>query len=768
MTASIFRRLLRDRRGATAMILALMSVPMIIAAGAAVDFSRVASARAQLQYAVDEAALAGAGTYQTNQDGTKAYNVASTAFATAAASLGNYAAVTSTQGTDCNPSGATGITCGTTSTASGVVSLCPSTTVYCVEVTAQATLKNSLLGFIIPTDVLNVVSVAQSTGANLLDTGNFSHTGVGYGSDLDAVYAYAVPTDASGNPAFGNIPTPNSYCANSAYGPIQYQPTTAAASGVTSCNYVLIGTNSSNSGTGSLSFADTDPVAFSYTNFDGGTYSYTNEITDLDTTVFNSSTGVSTNTGLPTHYTNEIYVTYALLGVTTTKYYAQGTIISGITLWASCPAHNLYGSIEAYPNANAADDLVPYQDSINTFSSAWEMMGYPPTHATNHALLPFLGPPNGLTIAGTGYIIRAICPQWPTTGTTMATNPATATFTPGNLPSGYSPVASASGSFPTASNVPVYSTYYPDVTYSSTSGTYPPAIAGCTPATSALDGAVTPTAFNPWWGWSPPNNTDPDPGGAYADPGGGAVTDCTAARVSSGGGGITYTQNALQSARYNDCTFIIQPLGNAVPESNSVPELPDYYTYTESSTAFTAQTTGNANGVISLNAVPSGNLFNIVATESPVVIGMTPVYDGVGNGNATGYVPATVTVSGTGPYSVTEPPVNGSDHYPPEDTSHQCYNPQANGFNGSLLPNAAQPNNDSPITPVDPVENPEFGAVYCNVNPPPVYVMFWNDMGAYTTPARYNDDLGYGNAISEFTCPTPGNAGSTGPPALVY
>jgi hypothetical protein len=126
-----------------------------------------------------------------------------------------------------------------------------------------------------------------------------------------------------------------------------------------------------------------------------------------------------------------------------------------------------------------------------------------------------------------------------------------------------------------------------------------------------------------------------------------------------------------------------------------------------------------------------------------------------------------VSISGTGPYTVTEPPAYGTDNYPPEDSSHQCYNPQANGINGALLPGADQPNNDSPVTPIDPVENPEYGAVSCNSNPPPNYALFWNDMGSWAQPPRYNDDLGYANAVTEFTCPTPGTPGATGPPSLI-
>jgi Flp pilus assembly protein TadG len=743
--AETLKKFLREGRAATAIIIALMSVPLIIASGAAVDFSRISSARAQLQFAVDAAALAGAGAFQTNLDGTAAYNVAATAFAASAASLSNYASVTSTVGTLCNSAGVANVTCGTKSSSSGVTTQCPSTTIYCVEVTAQATLRNSLLGFLIPTDVLNVVSAAQSTGTTSVGAGNFHHVGVGYGSDLSAIYAYAVPTDTAGNPAYNNVPTPNAYCSNSSYGPIQYEPTSTAANGVSTCNYVLIGENSGSAGAGSINFPASDPVAFTFVNFSGGTI--TSGTSDLDDTYFNPFTGATAINLLnaPTHFFDELYVT--ILGIT--LYVPYGEAILGIALYGNCPAHNLYGSINAYPNAT--NDIVPYQDSINTYSSAWTMLGYPPTHSTNHALLPFLGPANNLVIGTSLVTVRAICPQWPTAYTQIV---ATTSFSPSTLPSGYAPVTNQSGNFPTATNVPVFATYYPDVPYTASNGTYPPVIAGCTPATYAGDGGVTPSADNPWWGWSPANNTEMDPGGSSENPGGSAVTNCTSTKLNSGATAITATQGVTQSSIYNNCAFLIQPLGTSVSTNNGVPDLPDYYTYTVNPTAFAAGTTGNPSNIISSQTLP--------------LYGITPVYDGVGNSNATGYVPTRVSISGTGPYIVTEPPGYGTDGYPPEDTSHQCYNPQANGINGTLLPGTDQPNNDSPVTPVDPVANPEYGAVLCNANPPPSYTLFWNDMGSWSQPPYYNDDLGYNNAVTEFTCPTPGTPGTTGPPALVY
>ncbi len=71
------------------------------------------------------------------------------------------------------------------------------------------------------------------------------------------------------------------------------------------------------------------------------------------------------------------------------------------------------------------------------------------------------------------------------------------------------------------------------------------------------------------------------------------------------------------------------------------------------------------------------------------------------------------------------------------------------------------------MLPIDPVENPQFGIVYCNSNPPYSYGLVWNDMGSWAGPPRYNDDMGYQNAVTDFTCPVPNAPGSNGGPATL-
>ncbi len=60
MLRSFAARLSRDQSGAVAQILALAVLPLVFAAGAAVDYSRASSERAKLQAALDAAVIAGA------------------------------------------------------------------------------------------------------------------------------------------------------------------------------------------------------------------------------------------------------------------------------------------------------------------------------------------------------------------------------------------------------------------------------------------------------------------------------------------------------------------------------------------------------------------------------------------------------------------------------------------------------------------------------------------------------------------------------------
>jgi Flp pilus assembly protein TadG len=796
---SLVKKFLRSRRSATAVALAIMTVPLLISASAAVDFSRIASARTLLQASADSAAIAGAGAWQTSQSNTDASNVTSAAYLGTGAQLPKFV-------TTGNPtvalacSSATAAICGGTANfSSGNVSRCPSGFEYCVVVSAQATLKNSLFAAIIPSEILSVTAIATTAfPPNTISQGDFTHTSIGLGSDLSGIYAYVLPEDGNGNPEDGNVPTPNSSCANSSKtnnGPIGDETNLSPVASTTPCNFLLIGLSTGGSGSGSLSFATSDPIGFTFVNFTGGSASST----DLDTTIYNTKTGASTlPSNLNTHngtnttvayceqnldcteYPSEIYVggsgavngqncvtgtnganycgagytvpavpAVAFVAPTPTKPGIQGNSGSPATvLYGYCPAHNLYGSINAYPNAT--NNIVPVQDSINTFSSAEEVIGFPPTHATNHALIPFLGPVNTQTISQTitslpngaksqqskTYTVQAVCPQWPIPSNSTISARGSFSFTPTGFTTSDSEV------------VNVYSTYYPDATFTSNlygNNIYPPAIAGCTPATNATDGGVTPTADDPWWGWSPSNANDFDPGNT-------SLHNCTFVHVSSAGTMTTAAQvtgsngqSPPFTAAYDNCALLVQNLGQ------NASSLPNFWTYLASPTVFTGGTTGTGN--------PSGIISMTKGTGSvPTKVTIKSAGSGTFNG-----------VSFTNSFTVSEQPGGGTTGNPPQDTSHQCYNPQANGkaqgtFENALGMTVNDNNND---TPIDPVENPQLGVVLCGSNPSnESYGLYWNDMGAFANPPLYNDDLGYSNAITEFTCPSPGSTSGGGPATL--
>ena len=72
-----------------------------------------------------------------------------------------------------------------------------------------------------------------------------------------------------------------------------------------------------------------DPLAFSFVNFTGGTE--TSGSFDLDDTTLNTATGVVTNTGSATKFTSEIYVTTG--GATTYPNNGAGETIGTTALY---------------------------------------------------------------------------------------------------------------------------------------------------------------------------------------------------------------------------------------------------------------------------------------------------------------------------------------------------------------------------------------------------------------------------------------------------
>ena len=247
--------------------------------------------------------------------------------------------------------------------------------------------------------------------------------------------------------------------------------------------------------------------------------------------------------------------------------------------------------------------------------------------------------------------------------------------------------------------------------------------------------------------------------------------------------------SAQQTATYSNCPFIIQPIGTDAPTNSSGATVPpDYYSYTVLPGAFAAKKTGNPANIVGLfpffDEVTSGT--PVVYTEPTPTYGPLPTGTDsndsnitvvVGNGtngvasgvtqitdkDAPGYHPTTekITSNSDGSYTVLEEPGQNKDADLPEDISHQCLNPQANGLAAGT--HTGDSNNG---TPIDPVENPQLGAIQCGSSPPPSYALYWKNLGPNSNPPQFDDTIEYNNVITVFTCPTPSVTTGGGPSTL--
>ena len=832
---TFIKRLFHDRRGATAVALAIMAVPLMITAGAAVDLSRAASARALLQASTDAAAIAGAGAWQSSESYQYAASVTTAAYTGTASQLPKFITISTPtpdltctgSTTQCGGKAGSGTYVTTTSTYG-----CPSSAEYCVVVKATGVLKNSLLSFLIPSELLSARSMATTAFPAQIISGKNIPPSPGFGSagDVSGIYAYAVPMSGPGanaTPDYTSLPTPNSACNNyAAIGPLAQlakSSSTAAA-----CNYLFIALSTS-SGTagagGSIALQQNQPIGFNFVNYSGangyhsGNYYQTSTNLEVYTngsttpTYHQNSTAITTSE--TTTYTYNYYAcmqdqldesgncpqTQAnFLGTntsasgtdrTTTQNYPYNnttiyvttvvtstTVRNTATLTGACPDHTLYGSLDSISvNTTTGQNNVgiPVADSLNVYSSAYEVAGYPPTYETNHALIPFISPmANSYTdINGNSYVVHAVCPNYDRSNTSISAPIS-------------NPYAAATG----WTGLNIYSTAFPGQSYSDsavntaqdTTGTYsassiwmtndandiyPPGIAGCTPATPTQDpAALTSSSTNPWWNWNKSNS------GNCAN----ESSTNQSAYLASG------------QPQYSNCALLIQPLGTAPPvNSKNQALLPDYYILIEDSSGKILAMDPVWDGQTFTDLIPGvitsqlgGSDANITVNGTSVTdTDLAAVYNSSGILQSYGYTPnysSSYTIT-SGTYAndtaVVEPPAYSShnDFNPPQDTSHQCYNPQKNGNTAtqiSIQNGTSQPTLFNSIggqnngTPVDAVANPQLGAILCNSDPPETYALYWNDLGTYGS-----DDLGYWNAVVAFTCSVPGTSTSGGGPATL-
>ncbi len=826
MFASFITKFRRHRRAAVAVAMALMTIPLTMTAMVAVDAARLASARALLQSATDAAAIASVGAWQTSQLASNAHNVAEAAYygtggrlssfvSTAAPAVELTCTGTTTQ---CGANSGTGTYVSVTATYG-----CPNSSEYCVIITASAQMKNTLFGWLAPAPFLSVKSMATANFPPETITGRNIPPSPGFGSagDVSGIYAYAVPmsgTGRSATPEYNQMPQPNSACGNYATtGPLALLKLSSVPAAV--CNYLFIALSTSQ-GTagagGSITLQQNQPVAFTFTNYTGanGYHSGTRITTSTNLEVYENGSNQ------PVYYENGLTVTTSNHTYTTNNYTcspdeligsdyydascptngtptstttagsgqtgAYTTCIQGwyycttyqtsvttrsntpynTTLTGECPNHTLYGSLDPV-GVNATTGLnnygIPAADSLNVYSSAYEVLGEPPTYETNHALIPFISPwAVGPTYDtnGNSYRVKAVCPNYSRSNTAIS-----------------APVSSSYAALTGFTGLNIYSTAFPGQNYTDStlapatdengnamttglSDIFPPAIAGCTPALSTEDNNATYAATDPWWNWNNSNSGN-----------------CS--------GESNTNQNAYTAsgqAQYSNCTLLIQPLGTNVPvNSQNQALLPDYYLLVEDAfgnivgmdPVWDGQSgfTDLMPGVITNNLGGYDNNITINADGTIRDTDTAAVYSSSGTISSYGYTPnyyGTYTVpSGqwAGDTVVIERPAHSShyDFNPPQDTSHQCYNPSAaTQDHGYMVNGVTVTGYNADGTAIDPVANPQLGAVYCNTNPPETYGLYWNDLGTYGS-----DDLGYWNSVEAFTCSVPNSTGLGGGPATL-
>jgi Flp pilus assembly protein TadG len=868
----------RDRRAAVALAMAVMAVPLFLAVSASMDISRVMTARAILQEAADSAAVSGAGAWQTGQSATTANSVATQAFNAYAAQITAFAPLGSRSPTVTLVCTGSSAQCGSGSYATSSPTGC---TNYCVIVTASVTLANTVVGGLAPSTTISVTAGADTAFPPETVNGSNIPPSPGFGSagDHSDIYAYAVTNTGANSLGqkvydYGNTPPPNQNC-SSVTGTIQYLPETNQV-GATSCNYLFIA-DSESAGTsgagGSITLAPGQPIAFTFID-DTGAHNYpglspTASTTQLVVSETNGNTtvlaptyeqnGYSTNTYTTTvttascqsgggrhggggtsylvspNYTscsnNGNYQTSgsgssttALSGSTGTSYSCTGNSCTSRTIttvtetgWqasASCPDETLYGALSSGYGG-------PRYDNLDQYSSAPEVLGYPPTLMTNHPLVPFVSTAVTTTSFDDGHVfnVQAICPNYSTSGT--AINATIASAYVSAIANYYS---SGSATFSgmainSISNltINVYSTAFPGATlkdsatapaedpsgwYNGTSGStsptpiamttgssdvYPPAIAGCTPATSAEDNGATSAAMNPWWNWNNSNSGN--------------------CNYENGTNQASYLSSG--QASYSDCALILQPLGTSVPtvpvivSGATIHEalMPDYYVIvsTQPPASMTTST------IVALDPIWDGQIFTdqlgavitntLGGIDSKITVSGSTVTDkdtgptisSTGSITGYGFVPSSTNsyqlVSGTykNDYVIVEQPaqsgttagngVTGASYAPydfnlPGITSSQCYDPQNNGnAPGSAVLQtgkgsgtyATVGDQNTGTNGIDHVANPQLGAIVCSSNPAQTYALYWNDLGSYEV-----DDLGYWNAEFTFTCPVPGSSSGGG------
>jgi len=164
-----------DDTGAIAVTFALMLIPLLLAIGAAIDYSRGQQFRSALQQAADSAALAGASAY---------VNAAAASTATTVANASMTASVTQLP-----PHTGT-----VTFTATPSTAVVNGSTGYQMSVTAQGSVSTTVLALLTSSIATSATAEAMNSPIALTVV---PPSGTSNASDTNTVYWYVVPADGS-------------------------------------------------------------------------------------------------------------------------------------------------------------------------------------------------------------------------------------------------------------------------------------------------------------------------------------------------------------------------------------------------------------------------------------------------------------------------------------------------------------------------------------------------------------------------------------------
>ena len=169
------RLLGRDDTGAIAVTFALMLIPLLLAIGAAVDFSRGQQFRSALQQAADSAALAGASAYVNAAAASTATTVANASMTASITQLPPYTGTV-------------------TFTATPSTAIVNGSTGYQMSVTAQGSVSTTVLALL--TSSIATSATAEAMNSPIAMT-VVPPSGTSNASDTNTVYWYVVPADGS-------------------------------------------------------------------------------------------------------------------------------------------------------------------------------------------------------------------------------------------------------------------------------------------------------------------------------------------------------------------------------------------------------------------------------------------------------------------------------------------------------------------------------------------------------------------------------------------